>query len=328
MKGFDKEFRDYEHYILRITDQIWLEKDIGSIKRYYTEDCPVYTLGGIVIGSEAVINGTIKTLAAFPDRLLNAEDVIWSGDDESGYFSSHRIISPSMTNLGHSEFGPPTGEQATVRTIADCAARDNQIYEEWLMRDNMGLVRQLGLDVHELARRLAVENKDNRDLHDWIAQEIDRVKSSPCLQSGDTGIDPHKDLDAYVQSLLVHLWSDRELDAIDSRYTSSAKFHGPDARDLSGIQEIKGYLSQIQQCLSDTAISVDNICSIQHDEKIMDVAVRWCLVGKHSADGLYGEPSGKDILIMAASHWRIEDGIIHEDWTVFDELAVLRQVYS
>ena len=130
MAGFDEEFTDIVDYILRITDRIWKEKNIGSIARYYATDSVIHTLAGPVHGSETVINNTIQTLAAFPDRLLNAENVIWSGNDQEGFYTSHRIISPDMTNLGHSEFGPPTGKRATVRTLVDCLVKDNQVYEE------------------------------------------------------------------------------------------------------------------------------------------------------------------------------------------------------
>jgi hypothetical protein len=41
---------------------------------------------------------------------------------------------------------------------------------------------------------------------------------------------------------------------------------------------------------------------------------------------VWGAPSGKEILILAVSHYRIRAGAIVEDVTVFDELAVLRQI--
>ena len=63
---------------------------------------------GIVRGNEAVIDGTLATLAEFPDRQLLAEDVIWSGDEDEGFLSSHRLVT-SGTHTGHGVFGPPTG---------------------------------------------------------------------------------------------------------------------------------------------------------------------------------------------------------------------------
>ncbi len=328
MKGFDAEFTDFVDYILRITDRIWKDKNIGSITRYYSADVVIHTLGGPVQGSDAVINGTIKTLAAFPDRLLNAEDVIWSGNEEDGFYSSHRIISPNMSNLGHSEFGPPTGKQATVRTIADCAAKDNQIYEEWLMRDNLGLVQQLGFDAHEVAQRLVQENNDNGALHCWLSAEIERVRQAPSVEVFSSLPDPHSDLRSFVHCVFQNIWCERKLDIIDTVYSASTRFHGPAGRELQGHAGLKHYAAEILNTLSNPRVSIDHICSVARDNNQVEVAIRWTLVGRHDQQGIYGSPTGKEILILAASHWHIDNDLIAEEWTVFDELAVLRQIYS
>ena len=56
------------------------------------------------------------------------------------------------------------------------------------------------------------------------------------------------------------------------------------------------------------------------------VALRWRLSGIHGGLGVWGAPSGRELLILAVSHYRLRGGRIIEDITVFDELAVLRQV--
>ena len=40
MKGFDGNFTDLPDYILKITYQIWEDKDVESIRKYYSEDIP------------------------------------------------------------------------------------------------------------------------------------------------------------------------------------------------------------------------------------------------------------------------------------------------
>ena len=41
MKGFDSKFKDLPDYILKITYQIWENKDVESIMQYYAKDIPV-----------------------------------------------------------------------------------------------------------------------------------------------------------------------------------------------------------------------------------------------------------------------------------------------
>ena len=157
MRGFDPEFTDIVDYILRITYRIWEGKQVGLCYDYYSEDCPVYTLGGVFYGAEVVTQNTVNTLAAFPDRTLHAENIIWGGDDQRGFHSSH-LIKSHMTNMGDSEFGPATGKEATIYVIAHCVVKENKVIEEWLVRDNLSLVEQLGFDP---------QLRDEGCIHEW-----------------------------------------------------------------------------------------------------------------------------------------------------------------
>ncbi|NNF90337.1 MAG: nuclear transport factor 2 family protein, partial [Boseongicola sp.] len=143
MRGFPNCFADPPDYILKITEEIWEGRDLRSLDRYYASDLPMRFASGLVRGNKAVIGGTLATLAEFPDRQLLGEDVIWSDDGEGGFLSSHRILTTG-THLGHGAFGPTTGRRFEIRAIADCAAREGAIYDEWLVRDVSGIARQLG----------------------------------------------------------------------------------------------------------------------------------------------------------------------------------------
>ena len=123
---------------------------VDAIHRYYAPKVAVRSPDGVVIGNEEVINATLATLAEFPDRQLLGEDVIWSGDEDSGFLSSHRILS-TATHLGDGAYGPASGTRLRYRIIADCACRENQIYDEWLIRDQGAIVRQLGIDPKRFA---------------------------------------------------------------------------------------------------------------------------------------------------------------------------------
>jgi predicted ester cyclase len=144
MKGFDKKYIDFPDYILKITKQIWEGKDVESIGKFYTDNIPVRSPFGITYGNKPVIEATYNTLKEFPNRQLLGEDVIWNGNDDIGYHSSHRILSKG-THLGDGFYGKPTGKDIYYRVIADCACKDNQVYDEWIVRDQGAMVRQIGL---------------------------------------------------------------------------------------------------------------------------------------------------------------------------------------
>ena len=55
-------------------------------------------------------------------------------------------------------------------------------------------------------------------------------------------------------------------------------------------------------------------------------AVRWSMEGHHLGHGLLGPPSGQRVFLLGVSHLHVRDGAIVEEWTVYDELAMLTQV--
>ncbi|MEL7208307.1 MAG: ester cyclase, partial [Actinomycetota bacterium] len=155
MGGFDPAYADPPAFILGITEQIWEGRDVDALHQLYAPSIPVRAPAGVVVGNEAVISATWATLTEFPDRQLLGEDVIWSADPAGGFLSSHRIFS-TATHDGAGEFGEPTGTRLHYRVIADCAARDNVIYDEWIVRDLGAVARQLGSDPRAMAHaRLA-----------------------------------------------------------------------------------------------------------------------------------------------------------------------------
>ena len=153
MKGFDSRFADFPDYILGITREIWEDRGIATLHEYYTENIVVRSPASVVIGNRGVIAATMATLAEFPDRQLLGEDVIWSGSPEAGMLSSHRLLCIA-THAGDGVYGAATGTRLAYRAIADCHAINNRINDEWLVRDQTAIVRQLGRDPKDYARDL------------------------------------------------------------------------------------------------------------------------------------------------------------------------------
>lgn len=108
---------------------------------------------GVSRGNQSVIAANMAILHEFPDRQTLTEDVIWAHDPKAGHLSSHRLYSMG-THVNAGQFGPATGRTWAVRVIADCAARGQEIYDEWLVRDAGGIARQLGTDPCQFARDL------------------------------------------------------------------------------------------------------------------------------------------------------------------------------
>ncbi len=83
---------------------------------------------------------------------------------------------------------------------------------------------------------------------------------------------------------------------------------------------------QLCAALHDVRFRLDHFAARPLPYGDIAVALRWSLVGVHRGTGVWGRPSGRELLLLAVSHLRLHRGLIVEDITVFDELAVLRQV--
>ena len=151
MQGFDPKFADFPDYILGITYEIWEQRGVDTLNHYYAPNIIVRSPASVVVGNQLVIDATHATLAEFPDRQLLGEDVIWSGTPEEGLLSSHRILS-TATHTGDGAYGPASGTKLTYRVLADCHAKNNAIDDEWLVRDQGAIVRQLGHTPADFAR--------------------------------------------------------------------------------------------------------------------------------------------------------------------------------
>ncbi len=326
MKGFDDHFVDIADYIVRITSWIWDEKKPDLCINYYSQDCPVHTLSGNVSGVERVIEGTKNTLASFPDRTLDALNVVWSGNQDTGYLSSHLIMS-TMTNTGPSEFGPATHKQARFLTIADCLCVENKIIEEWLMRDTITVVRDLGYDPFEIASKQALQDiKNNDPILAAHKQEIDRIKQNPISGPIELPHRPEANPLPFAKYVLRGLWQNHSDFDLSKVYDFRAEISMPDNKRLYGKKDLADYFNDIHSMLTKPSITIDHVGDIPYMETGRDIAVRWSFTGLHTGTGRYGEPTQAPIRILGATHWRVIKGRIHREWTVFDEVAVLRQI--
>lgn len=350
---------DIVDFILGITFEIWEQRGIELIHGYYAPDVEVFGLEGRIHGAQAMVDGTRATLQAFPDRLLIGDNVVWSGDRENGFYSSHRITSP-MTNLGPSAFGAATGRRVTVTNIADCVVENGVITREWLLRDNLALVRQLGFDERQAARRLAAgQDKESRD---WLRAQTLRVHRGATAaapperhiagQSASAGrpgpmraavADRHSapgacapsdrapaatafDADAFAGGLLTALWDERATEKAQHCYAPYAVLHRSPIERHSGREAVIAHYAGLNRAFGNPRVSLDHVACQPFGSNGWDVAARWSLAGEHAGAFAGVAATGNPVFVLGVSHWRVVAERVAAEWTVFDQLAVLGQL--
>lgn len=265
LEGFDSDYTDIVNYIIRCTHKIWEEKAIGLIYTHYAHNTQVHLTDAEYYGRDQVIENTIRTLAAFPDLRLFGDEVIWCGNDQDGFHSSHRVTW-SGHNLGHSLYGPPTRKRVSCREIAHCFVRQNRIVEEWIAHDEIALIRQLGFDEVELAKKLAAEEAA-RGVQPYasVLGEVPRLIGQlhpPVKLEGDPA-----NPDELPRLLYNLVWNARMLNYIRDCYAPNAIIWVPGNRRLEGHLDLIAYILQLLGAFPDGAMSLDHATWVGSEAK-------------------------------------------------------------
>jgi predicted ester cyclase len=326
LKGFEPCYTDIVDYIIRCTHRIWEEKGVGVIYSHYKHNIPIWTSDGVTYGREIVVENTLKTLAAFPDCKLIGDEVIWSGNDEDGYHTSHRITWVAH-NTGHSIYGPPTGKRIVRTGIANCLVKDNIIIEEWIARDELGLIQQLGFNRDDVIKNLmAGQKKDESQVHGTSIPERSVGQFVPDSMRDQKP--EESDIEYFMKKSFHEIWNMRLLNKINDYYQENLICHTTCGRHLYGTSEYCAFVLSMLAAIPDAKLTVDHFYCMGNEKDGYKTMTRWSLKGTHKGPGIYGKPTGKPVYLMGISHNTVQDGIIKEEWTYFDEVAMLKQIYT
>lgn len=312
MRGFEDRFADLPDYILRITEEIWEGRGIASLRRYYGAGIPMRLPGGLSLGNEATIDGTLATLAEFPDRELLGEDVIWSGDEDAGFLSSHRLVTFG-THAGHGLFGPPTGRGFTVRAIADCFCIANQITDEWLVRDSGGIAVHLGLDPSEVARAA-------------VARGARPFTPEQDVAGPYAGRGNDSEWGARLEGILRALM-DHDFAVIGREHDRAVRTEHPGARGGWGRAFAETEWMRLRAAFPRAAFQVHHVIGREDPRQPPRAAVRWSLTGTHDGFGRWGEPTGAPVHVMGITHAEWGPWGLRREFTLWDEVAVWAQIH-
>ena len=325
MRGFEDTYVDIIDYIVRITHRIWEEKDIGYIYDTYSHTSNVNDDYGLQYGRDKIVSDTVHTINAFPDIRLYADDIIWAGDDEVGFHTSHRTVI-SGHNTGYSKYGPPTGRKVMLWCIANCIALNNEIFEEWVVYDTASLIQQLGFDLRAKARELG-NQMDWDSLNDLRFGEPERLPGQgkppylTCKQSDSF------DVEDFIHVTYNNIWNRRMLATVQQAYAPTLRVRSSTGRVYYGRSQYQSFILSILAMFPDLALQVDDIYWMGNDKDGYNVAVRWSITGTHRGHGIYGPPSGRPVYMWGISQHRIKNEQIFEEWMLFNEFAVMQQIY-
>ena len=318
MKGFSEKWTNLPDYILGITKEIWENKGIDTLNHYYAKDIPMRFPEGVSIGNQKTINGTLATLAEFPDRQLTGEDVIWSGNETDGFLSSHRLLTMG-THTGGGYFGPPTGKKFVIRAIADCAAINDQINDEWLIRDTAGIIKQLGMDPKQFALDLIEREGGAEKCVQPFCPEND--VSGPYKGKGNNNEWGQK-----LSDILKRMM-EKNFAVIQSEYDRAVQTEHPGSKTVHSWSDTEALWMNLRSSFPSANFSIDH--QIGREDPLLSprAAVRWSLLGKHDGWGMFGQPTGAKVYIMGFTHAEFGPYGLRREYTLFDPVSIWKQIF-
>ncbi len=325
MRGFEDQYTDIIDYIVRITHRIWEEKDIGYIYDTYRHNCRVTDDAGLQYGRDKIVADTVHTVNAFPDIRLYADEIVWAGDEDTGFYTSHRTVITG-TNTGWSRFGPPTGRRINVWCIANCLAQDNEIFEEWVIYNQSSMLQQLGFNLFEKAREFGnarVREEGPRLLASEPQRLAGQGKPARYPSPGSAF-----DIEDEIRRAHHASWNWRNMAALDRLYDDNLVFHGPTDRELRGLAAYKSFILSMIAMFPDIATQVDDVYWMGNEADGFMTSVRWSGVGTQRGFGVYGAPTGRQCRIWGILQQRIQGGKVVEEWMMFNEFDLLQQIMA
>jgi hypothetical protein len=324
MQGFESIYPNIIDYIVRITYRIWEDRDVEYISATYSEDSQVFDDYGLQLGNKKIIDDTHHTTGAFSNIRLIADEVIWAGDDQVGYHTSHRTIIRG-TNDGDSKYGPASGKDVDVLVIANCVAKENKIFLEHVLYNNSSLVRQLGLSLDETADKMAIEPPAGWPRTPEIWNNL-RCAGSP--QKPISVVEPVSgfDVDAFSRANFNAIWNDKYYKCLAESYSDDCEFYGTSDRKFSSPDSYQGFVEQMHATFPDLRLQVDEVYWMGNDDDGYLSSVRWSATAKHFGAALYPNPEGREVQLWGISQQRIRRGKIECEWALFNELDLMMQL--
>ena len=322
MNGFDPKFVDFPDYIIGVTKEIWEDRGIGTLNQYYAPDIVVRSPASVVVGNQGIIAATMATLSEFPDRTLLGEDVIWCDAPGGGMLSSHRLLSET-THVKEGAYGVPAGTRLSYRIIADCHAINNQINDEWLIRDQGAIVRQLGLSPKDYARDLiAKEGGPENCVEPYTpANEVE----GPYRDTGNGN-----EWGERLSSILTRIMA-ADFAVIPLEYDRAAELEyagGVHARSFEGADQ---FWMGLRASFPNAEFKIRHQIGREDQGMPLRASVRWTLHGKHEGYGTFGPPTGANVFVLGATHGEFgalvgDQPKLRREWTLIDETAIWKQI--
>ncbi len=303
-----KPYADPDDFIREVTDLIWVNRAIGYIRENYEPDSIVHGAYGTSVGRDEVIQGTLMRISDTPDRIGQAEDVIWEARGDDAFLSSHLVLSVDPH------------QDVVSRTIANCLYRRGRMVEEWVVRDSLAIARQLGQDPDELARTKAFPG---------YTGSFTQPAPSDVIAAGDSGPRPDdfRPEVELVLDLIQRVWNDRDLEKVADFFVRDLVLQTVGNKT---VIRPEGYRRQLLGMLRPFPGGQFEVRDVATNSDVryagLRIAVAWKFSGRYDGAADFGPLTGSPIDLLGVSQFLVQNGRIVREVRLYDEIALRTQI--
>lgn len=124
-----------------------------------------------------------------------------------------------------------------------------------------------------------------------------------------------------IQRFVEEAFNRGDLDVADEIYAPAFVSHESAGAVERGPDYVKGFVGGYRNAFPDGHTTVEAVIS-EEDR----VAYRWSFRGTHEGELMRIPPTGERVTITGITVDRLSGGKIEEEWNIFDQLGLLRQL--
>ncbi|GHF44282.1 hypothetical protein GCM10017781_20960 [Deinococcus metalli] len=124
--------------------------------------------------------------------------------------------------------------------------------------------------------------------------------------------------------LVRRVWEDKAIGLISGHYAHNTPVHLPDA-ELYGREALVARTLRTLATFPDVRLHSDEVIA-GSDAEGLHTSHRLTVSGHHLGHALYGAPTGRRVHWRSITQRRVQGGRVVEEWSVHNELAVVRQL--
>jgi predicted ester cyclase len=329
----DGEF-DIAQFILQTTHEVWDEQRFERIRDYFADGFVSYGAEGREFADlDRLYDYVLRRTSAFPDTRVFVDDLLWVGDDETGYRTSHRFT-VTGTNTGRSPYGAPTGKRLRLTGIANCTVekvdRRWQYTEERAEDDQFAVLRactpgEVGPypDVPDQTLQTTHAGTDSDDADADADADVESTTEPPARSSGDgsvvrTGPDVRPgafDPVSHLSEGAITVWNDRSVGALEDYYAADVSIEAPSGRDLRGVDELRAEVLERLAAFPDLTFRIDELLVVD-DGPGYDSSMAFTATGTHAGPSKYGSATGKKVRFTGIVNQRLRQ--VGDAWRVVE----------